>query len=65
MLPDPSLLVEDITARFFVFAEIVIKDGAQCRSAGVACRARDMTLDILRESYGCQESPEPAGYTGD
>jgi len=28
MLPDPSLLVEDITARFFVFAEIVIKDGA-------------------------------------
>ena len=51
MLPDSTLLVEDIPTRLPVFAEVCVQDGPQGRTRNLASRTLDVPLDVSRESY--------------
>ena len=51
------MFVENVPSRSFIVAEVVIENVAECGAGCVTCGTRNMTLDILRESYGRQGIP--------
>jgi hypothetical protein len=54
MLPDSPLLVQDVPAGALVLPEIIVKNSAKSRAGGFPGGTCNMTLDILRETYGRQ-----------
>ena len=50
MLPDSALLVQNVPARSFVFAEVVVKHRAQREPGRLTRGTLDMALNVSRES---------------
>ena len=53
VLPDSSLLVQNIPPRLLVLTKVAVQNGAKSGACRFASGTRDMALDILCESYCC------------